>query len=164
MVTTTVRTSTTVTGSGTVTTPTAFYLKSSDGHYVSLAKLTGGAFYLNLSSSAGADTFSLNSANQLIVATSGSQYKGYITVGTPAGYDVADDWFPIEATKSGADSNRPALCCGMTAAKLLTCGNGEIFADCWKSGLFEGPAAAVTADYYYSAYQCSSVTLSVVTS
>lgn len=162
--TSTIRISKTTTVTGAVSTPTAFYIESSHGTYVSIASVAGGALYLTQTSSSGADLFAFNSANQLVVVTPGSQYKGYIAVGTPPGQAPAYDWYSLEVTASGADGSRPALCCAMTGAHFLTCGNGEVFADCYEHGLFEGPAAATTADYYYTSYSCSNVTLSIVTS
>lgn len=108
--------------------------------------------------------FSINSANQLIVVTSGSQYKGYIAVGTIPGYDVSYDWVPLEVSKDGTDDARPSLCCGMTNTGLLACDYGELFGDCFMHGVFQGPAIAVSQAYDYQAFACKNVTLSIVTS
>lgn len=126
--------------------------------------MTGGGFYDSLSSTSGADLFAFNSANQLTVVTSGSQYNGFIAVGALSGTDYAEDWLPLKVTKTGTDATRNALCCAMTSSKLLTCGSGEIFGDCYNHGVFEGPAPAVADDYYYIGDSCTNITLSIVAS
>ena len=147
--------------SGGVATPTTFTLKTSNGYYVTLASVAGGGFYANQTTATNAEVFKFV-GTQLWAITGSNQYYHYISVGTPAGESASEDWFQLEVSKSGSDGNRPALCCALTTGLRLTCGKGEIFGWCYKGAIYEGPAAAETADYDYTALGCTAVTLTAV--